>query len=90
MPEAFSVCQFFVSGHYEYVREGVSPEAAVSAAMHYATSVGAKLGTTSRVIITDSDDCCCWEWTHDQGVTFGASPEHLGKLKRGLSDSPVA
>lgn len=46
----FSVTQFFPDGTYEKVREFVGPEEAVEAAHHYCHSVGARLGTTVRVI----------------------------------------
>ncbi|MFN3582936.1 hypothetical protein [Phenylobacterium sp.] len=81
--DLFSVCQFFPDGSHEYVRQGVGAEEAVNAAIHYATCVGARLGTTVRVIITDSGDSIAWEWKRDDGITFGAAPEHLGKLKHG-------
>jgi hypothetical protein len=82
--DTFSVWQFFIDGSNEQVREAVGPAEAVGAAIHYSTSVGARLGTTCRVIIVDSGDECNWEWKFDEGITFGASPEHLGKLKQGI------
>jgi hypothetical protein len=66
----FSVCQFFEDETYEYVRRYVDAEQAIVAARHYTTSVGAKLGTTRRVIITDGGDYCCFEWKFGEGVTF--------------------
>jgi hypothetical protein len=66
----FSVCQFFSDGSYEYVRRFVSDEEAVLAAIHYSSSVGAKLGTTQRVIITDGGDCINWEWEFGKGITY--------------------
>ena len=70
MMDEFSVCQFFVDGSYEYVNRFVSAEDAVSTARHYCTSVGAKLGTTNRVIITDGGDCTVFEWEYGKGVIF--------------------
>lgn len=58
----FSVCQFFEDGNYEYTRRWVSAEEAVKAFKHYTSSVGARLGTTTRVIITDALDCTNMEW----------------------------
>ena len=69
-PELFSVVQFFKDGSYEYVRRSVSAESAVDAFRHYATSVGAKIGTTERVIITDSLDFTTAEWRLNEGVVF--------------------
>lgn len=66
----FSVCQFFASGESEYVRRNVDAKTAVEAAHHYCTSVGAQIGTTTRVIITDSGDCTNFEWIFGKGVTF--------------------
>jgi hypothetical protein len=83
MAGEFSVCQFFPDGSYEYVRRGVEAAEAVKAAMHYATSIGARLGTTSRVIITDGGDCTTFEWTWDQGIIFPAEGVALGQLKHG-------
>lgn len=66
----FSVCQFFPDENYEYVRRFVSAEEAVEAAKHYCTSVGARMGTTTRVIITDGGDSCVFEWEFGKGITF--------------------
>jgi hypothetical protein len=67
----FSVCQFFEDGSYEYVRRFVSAEEAVKAAIHYTTSVGARMGITKRVIITDGGDCINWEWKDGKIVYNG-------------------
>lgn len=69
--ELFNVVQFFADGSYEYVRERVGGEEAVKAAYHYCNSVGAKIGTTRRVIITDAGDCTNFEWQFGKSVTFG-------------------
>jgi len=66
----FSVVQFFEDDSFEFVRRGVCAEEAVKAAHHYCNSVGAKLGFTRRVIITDIDDCVNFEWRFGKGVTF--------------------
>ena len=73
----FSVCQFFKSGAYEYVRRSVGPEEAVKTAHHYTHNVAAKLGMVERVIITDGGDDCCFEWKRGEGVTF--PPEARGR-----------
>ena len=70
MSELFSVYQFFPDETYERVREGVGVEEAMRAAQHYCSSVGAQIGTTCRVIITDSGDSIVFEWTHGKGITF--------------------
>jgi hypothetical protein len=66
----FSVCQFFDDESYEYVRRFVDAQEAVEAALHYTKSVGAQIGTTVRVIITDGGDQCCFEWKRGEGVVF--------------------
>jgi hypothetical protein len=77
MTGEFSVCQFFKGGVYEYVRRGVGAQEAVQAARHYTANVAAKLGMVERVIITDGDDYCCFEWKSGEGVTF--PPEARGR-----------
>lgn len=66
----YSVCQFFANGSYEYVRRFVSAEEAGAAFRHYCTSVGARMGLTARVIITDGGDCTNAEWKFGEGITF--------------------
>jgi hypothetical protein len=70
MTGEFSVCQFFPNEQYEYVRRFVSVEEALEAFKHYTSSVGAKIGTTARVIITDGDDCINVEWQYGKGITY--------------------
>lgn len=80
MSAEYSVCQFFEDETYEYVCRYVKAEEAVNAAHHYCSSVGAKLGTTRRVIITDGDDSTTFEWVFGEGVTF--PPEAAGAQPR--------
>lgn len=68
--DEFSVCQFFEDESYEYVRRFVSAKEAVEAAKHYCTSIGAQLGTTRRVIITDGGDSINFEWQFGKGITY--------------------
>jgi hypothetical protein len=79
MKGEYSVCQFFMDDSYEYVRRFVDAEEAVKAAVTYSTSVGARIGTTVKVIITDGGDCINWEWRKGEGIVF--PPEGVGKLK---------
>jgi hypothetical protein len=67
----FSVFQWFANDTYECVRQHVSAEEAVKAATHYCHSVGARLGTTKKVMITDGGDFCVFEWRHGEGIVFG-------------------
>lgn len=84
----FSVCQYFPDDTHEYVRRWVSDKEAVEAFFHYITSVGAKLGTTVRVMITDGDDYCNADWKWAEGVVFMGQPDHpiLGHFKEGHDD----
>jgi hypothetical protein len=66
----YSVVQYFTDESYEYVRRWVTAEAAVDAAKHYTSSVGAKFGFVERVIITDGGDHICFEWMKGKGITF--------------------
>jgi len=70
MIEKFSVCQWFDDGQYDYELRYVPLERAVTRAMGIAHSVGGRLGTTVRVIITDGDDSIVWEWKHGEGIVF--------------------
>ncbi len=72
----FSVFQFFEDGMSEQVRSHVDAKSAVDAAHQYCHSVGAKIGTTARVIITDGGDYTTFEWQFGKGVVF---PPHDGK-----------
>lgn len=77
MENEFSVAQFFPDGQYEYVRRWVTAEEAMKAFVHYSNSVGAQIGTTVRVIITDGGDNTNAEWEFGKGITF--PPELVGK-----------
>lgn len=66
----FSVCQFFKTGEYEYVRRWVSPREAVEAFRHYTHNVATKMGVVKRVIVTDGGDCTNMEWKYGEGITF--------------------
>jgi hypothetical protein len=66
----FSVCQLFASGDYEYVRRWVSASEAVQAAKHYTSSVAAKLGIVTKVIVTDGGDCTNFMWEYGRGIVY--------------------
>lgn len=78
MEELFCVWQFFPDGSDEQVRTWVTAEEAVNAARHYTASVGARMGTTRRVIITDQLDMTVFEWKFGEGVTY--PPEMAGRV----------
>lgn len=80
----FSVVQWFPNGQYEYVRRYVDVETAVLVAIHYMTCIGAKIGTTVRVIIEDGGGYCSLDWERDKGIIF---PEELkGLCRMGIDD----
>lgn len=69
--ETFSVCQFFIDGAgYEYDVRGVNGERAVERFAALTRSVGARIGTTARVIIEDSGGCTNAEWKFGEGITY--------------------
>lgn len=68
--EKFDVYQFFTDDSREHVLSRVSAQEAVKKAYYLATSVGAKIGTTKRVIITDNGDMTAWEWIYGKGFVF--------------------
>lgn len=66
----FSVYAWDMYGAYERVEAFVDAQTAVEIAHRVAETVGAKLGLTQRIIITDGGDCTVFEWRHGKGVTF--------------------
>jgi hypothetical protein len=78
-PNEFSVYQFFPDGSYEKVKEFVPVHEAVACAKRLTETVGAKVGITRRVIITDGGDCIAFEWCSGEGVTFPERKRH-GKV----------
>lgn len=74
MMETFSVTQFFPDETYETVRQHVTAEEAMKAFAHYTSCVGARLGTTRRVIITDGGDEINMEWQFGKGITYPPQP----------------
>jgi hypothetical protein len=76
--EQFSVRVYYDDGRRQYVRRFVSAQEVCRAFQHHTRSLGARLGSTVRVIIIDSSDCMVREWKFEQGVTF---PPPRGKRK---------
>lgn len=79
MEGQYSVCQFFTDGSYEYFVRFVDGKTATEKFTACATSVGAIIGTTVRIILTDGGDMTNMEWVRGKGITF--PPALLGKLK---------
>ena len=72
----FSVYQFFPNDTWEKVRDHVSAEDAMDAFMQFTSSVGARIGTTVRVIITDGEDFTNADWKFGEGLVY-PTKEHL-------------
>jgi hypothetical protein len=71
MPDGeFSVHVFFPDETSMLDLDHVDAETAVKAAKRLTESLGARMGTTRRVIITDGGDNACFEWRHGKGVVF--------------------
>lgn len=71
----FKVYQFFVGGNYECMTpEGVDAKAAVTGAIQCTQTVGARIGSTCRVIITDIGDNTVWHWEFGKGLVFPKLP----------------
>lgn len=68
--ERFSVWQFFPDETYEKAGERLEAGPAVELAKRLTVTVGARIGTTTRVIITDSGDFTVFEWKFGEGVTY--------------------
>ena len=66
----FSVYQFFDDELYERVEQFVDPQTAVEAARRLINSVGARVGTTQKVIITDGGDYTNFEWRFGVGIVY--------------------
>jgi len=72
--ETFSVFWWDPDDTYYKELEYVGVKEAVHRAYGLANSVGGRIGTIKRIIVTDGGDCCIWEWIFGEGVVF---PEEL-------------
>ncbi len=70
----FSVYQFFPNDTYEEVVRFVGAEEAMRVSVNLIHSIGGRLGTTTRVIITDGEDFTCFDWEFGKGVVFPLPP----------------
>lgn len=82
----FSVYQFFQDGSYERVRYHVPVDEAMRAAKHYTESIGARLGSTRRVIITDAGDFTNFDWRYGEGIVYPTRAE--GATFPGAKNTP--
>jgi hypothetical protein len=76
----FSVLQFFADGSGERVLDHTAPNAGMSQARQCSTSVGAQVGTTTRVVVVEDGDAIVLEWKFGEGITF--PPELAGRTGR--------
>lgn len=70
MEEVFDVWQFFPDDTYERMRSRLTAKEAVEEAKRLTETLGGRLGTTRRVIITDDGDNTVFEWRFGEGVTY--------------------
>ena len=80
--EQFSVYQFLANGFSEPVQRWVSAQQSVKVLQKCICSLGAKRGTTVRVIITDGDDNVCAEWQFGKSRTKGKKIAPVGASLR--------
>jgi hypothetical protein len=81
--DLFKVRQSFKNDFYEDVLDEGDAQTAVYRFIQCCTSVGAKLGTTRRVIIVcKTDDTTSMEWLYEEGITFPESKKGMFKWKK--------
>jgi hypothetical protein len=68
--ERFNVFWWDTDGAQYNELSSVGAEQAVSAAKRMADGPASALGFVQRIIITDSGDCCNFEWIKGKGVTL--------------------
>lgn len=68
--DLFHVWQFFPDETYERVAGFVGAEEAVKTAHSYTVRPAAVLGVIRKVMITDMDDFCVFQWEFGQGVVY--------------------
>jgi len=68
--------------HYEYELRNDEAEKCVKEAKRITESVGGQCGMVSKVMITDSGDCCIFEWRFGEGVVFPTREQCAEELKK--------
>ena len=68
--ERFRVVIFFPGETWHEEGSNLTAEEAVTLSKRITQRPAAALGIIARIIITDADDYCVFEWKHGQGVTF--------------------
>jgi hypothetical protein len=70
MADTFRVVIFFPDEFWHEEANGLSAEEAIKLAYRITQRPAVALGIIARIIVTDPDDYCVFEWKHGQGVTF--------------------
>jgi hypothetical protein len=70
MSEHFAVWIFFKDGYHFKEGEDLTDLEACKLARSCTLRPAAQIGVIDRVIITDPDDYCAFEWIYGRGVTF--------------------
>lgn len=77
--DRFDVWIYLPNDLHDKVGSDLSARAAVDMAHDYSLRPAAKIGFITKVhIVSVADDCCVFEWVHDQGVTFPREREGAG------------
>lgn len=72
-PAEFAVYQFFVGGACERaVAAPLKAKAAVKLARMLTHTLGARIGSTCRIIITNGGDHTVFEWRYGEGIVLPA------------------
>lgn len=70
METKYNVCQFASDGKYNYLCRGKPLDIAAEVFSKATDSSGARIGLTTRIILTDSSDNITTEWLYGRGITF--------------------
>lgn len=77
MNTEFSVYQFFIDGSQETVHRFITARQAIMTVKGLMESIGGRIGTTQRIIITDGGDYIVWEWQFGKGIVFDAKEKEI-------------
>ena len=66
----YRVWVFFPDGMHHLIDDGLDARAAALCAKRQTETVGARLGTTQRIIIEDQGGDTAFQWEYGKGITF--------------------
>lgn len=69
-PAEFTVYQFFIGGQCAPATEPLKARTALREAKELTATLGARIGSTCRIVITDAGGGTVWEWRYGHGVVF--------------------